>query len=115
MVLERAMPIDLRNLEQYRERQSPWGLFNEFWHKHGDHDLSGGGLWEVTVEGAKKLGEFAKKHELSGTASARDHYVIDDDEKALMKAIIEHPHYGRFIEQDSRVKLIELFGLDAST
>lgn len=109
------MPIDLRNLDQYKDRQSPWGLFNEFWHKHGDHDLSGGGLWEVTVDGAKKLGEFAKKHELSGVASARDHYVIDADEKALMKAIIEHPHFGRFIEQDSRVKLIEVFGLDASS
>lgn len=106
------MPIDLRNLEQYQERQSPFGLFNEFWHKHGDQHLAGGGLNEITVEGAVKLAEYAKKHQVDGAAT--DQFVIDDDERALMKAILEHPHYGRFIEQDAQVKLIELFGLNSN-
>jgi hypothetical protein len=106
------MPIDLRNLEQYRNQPSPFGLFNEFWHKHGDADLSGGGLNEITVAGAEKLAESAKKHKVDGTPAPVDQFEIDSDERALMKALLEHPLYSSFFEQDAKVKVIELFGLD---
>jgi hypothetical protein len=99
------MPIDLRNLDNY-------GIFKLFWKTHGDPDLSGEGLNEVSTKGAQKLYDYAMSHELDGTESAANRRVIDDDEKALFKALLEHPHYGAFFEADGRVKLIELIRLN---
>ena len=100
------MPIDLNNLDQY-------GLFKKFWQEHGDPDLAGGGLNEITPQGAQKLFEYALRHELDGAESRPDGRLIGNDEKALIKALLEHDHYGAFFEQDGRVKLMELFGLEA--
>lgn len=100
------MPIDLNNLDQY-------GLFQKFWNEHGDPDLAGGGLNEITPEGAEKLYEYALKHELDGAESRPDARVIGGDEKALVKALLEDDHYGAFFELDGKVKLMELFGLEA--
>jgi hypothetical protein len=100
------MPIDLNNLDQY-------GLFKKFWKEHGDPDLAGGGLNEITPQGAQKLFEYALRHELDGTESRPDGRIIGNDEKELIKALLEHDHYGAFFEQDGRVKLLELFGLQA--
>ncbi|MCB9652592.1 MAG: hypothetical protein H6729_00480 [Deltaproteobacteria bacterium] len=98
------MPIDLGNLEQY-------GLFNVFWNTHGDPDLSGGGLNEITPRGAEKLYEYAKRHELRGDVSADAYQVVDTDEKDFIKALLEHPRYGAFFELDGKVKLMDLFGI----
>ncbi|MCK6552183.1 hypothetical protein L6R52_40505, partial [Myxococcota bacterium] len=100
-----SMPIDNRNLERY-------GLFQLFWNTHNDPHLSGGGLNEVTAEGAQKLYEYALKHNLDGTDSMEPARKIDDEEKAVIKALLEDPHYGAFFEQDGKVKLIQLFNLD---
>lgn len=100
------MPIDLNNLAQY-------GLFQKFWNEHNDPDLAGGGLNEISPAGAEKLYAYAQQHELDGTASRPDGRVIGEDEKAVIKALLEDPHYGAFFELDGRVKLMELFGLQA--
>lgn len=100
------MPIDPRNLERY-------GLFKLFWNTHNDPDLSGGGLNEVTAAGARKLYDYAMQHGLDGVETPDPaRRVIDAEEKEVIKALLEHDHYGAFFEQDGRVKLIELFGLD---
>lgn len=101
------MPIDARNIQNY-------GLFKLFWNTHGDQDLSGGGLNEISVRGAHKLYDYALTHNLDGTDTPADRRIVDPDEKAVIKALLEDPHYGSFFEQDGRVKLIELFGLNAA-
>ncbi|MBK6690216.1 MAG: hypothetical protein IPG45_37470 [Deltaproteobacteria bacterium] len=98
--------INIRNLDQY-------GLFQRFWHTHNDPDLSGGGLNELTQAGAQKLFEYATQHELNGQPSAGAQRKITPEEREVIKALLEHPHYGRFFEQDGRVKVMELFGLRA--
>jgi hypothetical protein len=99
------MPFDVRNLERTK-------LFDLFWNTHNDPDLSGGGLNELSVRGAEKLAEYAKNREVDGTESRPDRKLIDPDEKEIIKALLEHRHYAAFIEQDAKIKLIELFGLD---
>ncbi len=100
------MPIDVRNLQNY-------GLFNLFWNTHNDPDLSGGGLNEVTPQGAAKLFDYATKHELNGQVSGQAERKITEEERSVIRALLEHPHYGAFFELDGKVKLMELFGLRA--
>jgi hypothetical protein len=100
------MPINPSSLTNY-------ALFKKFWTTpEGTHDgLAHRGLDEVTPLGAHNLVDFAKKHELDGTPSAPGSQKIDDDEKLVMRAILEHQHYGSFFELDARPLVIDGFGL----
>jgi len=102
----KQMPINPNNLSDY-------GLFKKFWQTdEGTHDgLAHRGLDEVTAQGVETLEAYAKTHELDGTESTPGAQKIDDDEKAVMKAILEHDHYGAFFELDARPKVFEKFGL----
>lgn len=87
-------------------------LFKYMW-THADEGLAHRGLDEVTVEGAQKLSTYALNHELDGTESAPEARKIDADERAAMKAILEHDHYGAFFELDARPIVFDDFGIDA--
>lgn len=102
-------PINPSNLNNY-------GLFKKFWQTdEGTADgLAHRGLDEVTPQGADSLADYAMKHEADGTVSAAGAQKIDDTEKAVMKAILEHDHYGAFFELDARPKVIEKFGLPSA-
>jgi hypothetical protein len=101
------MPIDPNSIQTH-------GLFKLFWETHNDPDLAGGGLNEITTQGAQKLYQYALDHEIDGSKSAAAKKAIGQDEKDLVRALLEHPHYGAFFEQDGRVKVMELFGLQAA-
>lgn len=104
------MSFNPQNLTSY-------ALFKRFWTtEEGTHDgLAHRGLDEVTPLGANNLAKFAEEHEIDGTASAEGAKKIDADEKALMKAILEHEHYGSFFELDARPLVLEKFGLPAES
>ncbi|MCC7384886.1 MAG: hypothetical protein IT384_23765 [Deltaproteobacteria bacterium] len=89
-------------------------LFKYFWESN-EMGLARRGLDEVTPEGVDKLYARALAHELDGTPSPEGARVIDADERAVMKAILEHDHYGAFVELDARPPLLAKFGLDAGS
>lgn len=101
-----AMPINPSTLNTY-------GLFKKFWQTdEGTADgLAHRGLDEVTSQGADSLHAYALEHEADGTVSAPGSQKIDDTEKSVMRAILEHDHYGAFFELDARPKVLEKFGL----
>ncbi|EFX60838.1 hypothetical protein DAPPUDRAFT_275212 [Daphnia pulex] len=103
------MPINPSNLSNY-------GLFKKFWQTdEGTHDgLAHRGLDEVTPQGVDTLATYALDHEADGTVSAPDARKIDDTEKSVMRAILEHDHYGAFFELDARPKVLEKFALPAA-
>lgn len=103
------MPINSANIESY-------ALFKKFWTTPADagDGLSHRGLDEITPLGAKNLAEYAATHELDGSPSAEGAQKIDEDEKAVMKAILENDHYGAFFELDARPIIFDKFGLPAS-
>jgi hypothetical protein len=90
-----------------------YGLFKQFWTTpEGTNDgLAHRALDEVTPLGAQTLESYAKTHELDGTESTSGQQKIDDDEKALMKAILEHEFYGTFFEADARPLVMQKFGI----
>ena len=87
-------------------------LFKYMW-TNPQEGLAHRGLDEVTADGATKLANFALDHELDGTKSADGAKKIDADERAAMKTILEHDHYGAFFELDARPVVYEKFGIDA--
>ncbi|MFO0723232.1 MAG: hypothetical protein U1E65_05595 [Myxococcota bacterium] len=97
------------NLESY-------ALFKKFWTTPDDakDGLSHRGLDEVTPDGAKNLAEYARTHELDGSETPAGSEKIDEDEKSLMKAILENDHYGAFFELDARPVIFEKFALPAA-
>ena len=95
---------EVSNFDPHRLRE--YGLYQLFWNTHGDPDLSGGGLNELSLAGAQKLHDYAKTHDLEGKA---DNQGITAGERNLIKALLEHPHYSAFFELDAKAKLLELF------
>jgi hypothetical protein len=94
-----------------------FGLFKYYWETEGNDGigLARHGLDEVTPAGVPKLAEYARTHELDGTPKKPELYGIDPDERAVMRAILKHEHYGTFFEVDARGPLYKAFGIDQST
>ncbi|MCC7383541.1 MAG: hypothetical protein IT384_17005 [Deltaproteobacteria bacterium] len=104
------MPVNASNLKDY-------GLFKQFWTTdEGTPDgLAHRGLDEVTPLGADRLSQYALDHDVNGVASPADQKVIDEDEREVMRLILEHPHYGSFFELDARPVVLQKFGLPAES
>lgn len=102
------MSFNPQNLTSY-------ALFKRFWTtpEGTDDGLAHRGLDEVTPQGAESLASFALTHEIDGTPSAEGAQKIDQDERDLMKAIVEHEHYGSFFELDARPLVLSKFGIPA--
>ncbi len=72
------MPIDPAQLKNY-------ALFQYFWDSADTPENSGlahRGLDELDNEGAKKLIEYAKSHNLDGSQSAEGEHEITTDERS---------------------------------
>jgi hypothetical protein len=95
---------EVSDFDPHRLRE--YGLYQLFWNTHGDPDLAGGGLNEISLGGAQKLYDYAKTHDLNGRA---DNQGITAGERDFIKALLEHPHYSAFFELDAKAKLLELF------
>lgn len=90
-------------------------LFKYFWETTGDagFGLARRGLDELTREGVDKLIAYAKKHDVHGVEKKAElQGRIDPDQRAVVKALVDHDHYGAFIELDAKPSLYAAFGID---
>jgi hypothetical protein len=102
-------------------RITEYGLFKKFWIDNSEH-LSRGGLNEISRRGVEMLYDFALKHDLDGNLKPAAEQRIDDDERALIKHLMEHTagpgerhSYSSYWEQDARPYILEKFGIPADT
>lgn len=92
-------------------RFTEYGLFKMFWERSStaEEGLTNQGEFELSLAGVAKLKEYALAHDLHGRADPRAE--VSPAARSFVKFLLEHPHYGAFIEQNARPELQKAFGL----
>ncbi|MBI4817987.1 MAG: hypothetical protein HY791_17125 [Deltaproteobacteria bacterium] len=109
-----AAPTATTDAEFDAAKLTQYPLFKLFWETpEGTNDgMAHRGLDELTPQGAANLVEYARTHNIDGTPSPAGQKAISKPERDLIRAILEHPHFGGFFELDSKPGLLEGFGID---
>jgi hypothetical protein len=102
--------ISARNVTEF-------ALFKYFWETEGQDGLglARHGLDEVTPEGVVKLIAWARTHDVDGKEKKATLQRLDPDQRAVMRAIIDHSRYGQYFEVDARPPLYKAFSIDAAS
>lgn len=88
-----------------------YGMFKLFWDRRSTaaEGLTNQGEFELSLAGVEKLKAYALANDMMGRPEPKQE--VSSAARAFVRFLLDHPHYGAFIEQNARPELQRAFGL----